>query len=131
MVSVYFTDGKNFYSREEEKIMGEKLIKNVEHRKAFCLKDLVDYEAGKVASMTLAQQPGVGMTVFAFDAGEGINAHAAGGDAMVQILEGEAEITIDGVPNIVKEGGSIIMPKGISHALKAVTRFKMLLTVVF
>ena len=78
MVSVYFTDGKNLYSREEEKIMGEKLIKNVEHRKAFCLKDLVDYEAGKVASMTLAQQPGVGMTVFAFDAGEGISAHAAG-----------------------------------------------------
>ena len=131
MVSVYFTDGKNFYSREEEKIMEEKLIKNVEHRKAFCLKDLVDYEAGKVASMTLAQQPGVGMTVFAFDAGEGISAHAAGGDAMVQILEGEAEITIDGVPNIVKEGESIVMPKGISHALKAVTCFKMLLTVAF
>ena len=106
-------------------------LKNLPTEKAQPLDHLIDIREHQVVSMSLSNSDHVRMTMLAFDAGEGISAHAAGGDAMVQILEGEAEITIDGVPNIVKEGGSIIMPKGISHALKAVTRFKMLLTVVF
>ena len=80
--------------------------------------------------MTLAQETGVGITVFAFDAGEGVSTHSAPGDAMVQILEGDAEITIDGEKHILKEGEIIVMPKNIPHAVKAVTRFKMILTVV-
>lgn len=110
--------------------MSEKLIKNVEHATPICLKELVEYDDGKVASMTLAQENGVGITVFAFDAGEGVSTHAAPGDAMVQILEGQAEITIDGTKHILNEGEIIIMPAGIPHAVKAVTRFKMILTVV-
>lgn len=106
-------------------------LKNLPTEKAQPLDHLIDIREHQVVSMSLSNSDHVRMTVLAFDAGEGISAHAAGGDAMVQILEGEAEITIDGVPNIVKEGESIIMPKGISHALKAVTRFKMLLTVAF
>ena len=70
------------------------------------------------------------MTLFAFDAGEGVSTHAAPGDAMAYILEGEAQITIDGVIHQVTGGGAIIMPAGIPHAVKAITPFKMLLTVV-
>ena len=108
----------------------EKLIKNLEHTQPTLLKEQVSYDPGKVVSLTLAQQPGVGMTLFAFDAGEGVSTHAAPGDAMVYVLEGEAQITIDGVSHQVTEGGAIIMPAGIPHAVKAVTPFKMLLTVV-
>ena len=106
------------------------LIRNLEHAVPFTVLDKVSYEPGQVVSLTLAQQPGVGMTLFAFDAGEGVSTHAAPGDAMAFILEGEAEITVDGKVNHVTAGQAIIMPAGIPHAVKAVTRFKMLLTVV-
>ncbi len=108
----------------------DKRIKNLEHAQPLTLKDQVSYEPGKVVSLTLAQQPGVGMTLFAFDAGEGVSTHAAPGDAMAYILEGEAQITIDGVSHTVSAGSAIVMPAGIPHAVKAVTPFKMLLTVV-
>ena len=106
------------------------LIKNLEKATPFTVADQVQYESGKVVSLTLAQQPGTGMTLFAFDAGEAINSHAAPGDAMAFILEGEAEITIDGTPNRVTGGHAIILPCGVPHAVKAITQFKMLLTIV-
>lgn len=106
------------------------LIKNVEHATAFELANLVEYQDGKVASLTLAQKEGVGITVFAFDANEGVSTHAAPGDAMAYILDGEASITIDGVAYTAKAGQAIVMPSGIPHAVKAISRFKMLLTVV-
>lgn len=108
----------------------DKLIKNLEHSVPFAVKEQVNYQAGKAVSLTLAQRPGVGMTLFAFDAGEGVSTHAAPGDAMAFVLEGEAEITIDGKVNSVTEGNAIVMPAGIPHSVKAVTPFKMLLTVV-
>lgn len=108
----------------------EKLIKNLDHARPLPLKEQVEYENGKVVSLTLAQRPGVGMTLFAFDAGEGVSTHAAPGDAMAHILEGTAEITIDGTAHQVSEGMAVIMPAGIPHAVKAITPFKMLLTVV-
>lgn len=106
------------------------LIKNIEHAVPFELANVLEYEDGKVSSLTLAQQPGVGMTILAFDAGEGVATHAAPGDAFVIALDGEAEITIDGKPNHISKGQSIIMPATIPHAVKAITKFKMLLTVV-
>lgn len=109
--------------------MGE-LIKNIEHSTAFELINLVEYQKGKVASLTLAQKPGVGVTVLAIDEGEGLSTHSAPGDAMATILEGEAEITIDGKIFPTKAGQGIVMPAGIPHAVKAITKFKMLLTVV-
>lgn len=108
----------------------EKLIRNVEHAVPLPLKELVSYEPGKVVSLTMSQQPGVGMTLFAFDAGEGVSTHAAPGDAMAHILEGEAQITIDGTVHTVPAGSAIVMPAGVPHAVKAEQRFKMLLTVV-
>ena len=108
----------------------EKLIKNLEHAQPLALKELVHYDPGKVVSLTLAQQPGVGMTLFAFDAGEGVSTHAAPGDAMAHVLEGTAQITIDGASHTVSEGSAVIMPAGVPHAVKAISPFKMLLTVV-
>ena len=106
------------------------MIKNLEHAVPLALAEQVQYEEGKVVSLTLAQKPGVGLTLFAIDAGEGLSTHAAPGDAMAFVLEGQAEITIDGKVNAVSAGEAIVMPKGIPHAVRAVTRFKMLLTVV-
>ena len=107
----------------------EALIKNVPPAQPFALSQQVDYQPGKVVSLTLAQQPGVGITLFAFDAGEAISTHAAGGDAMATVLEGTALITIDGVPYTVNAGEAIVMPAGIPHAVEAVTAFKMYLVV--
>lgn len=108
----------------------EKIIKNLDHAKAMVLADQISYEKGKVVSLTLAQHPGVGMTLLALDAGEGLSTHAALGDALAYILEGEAKITVDGNENSLSAGNAIIMPAGIPHAVKAITPFKMLLTVV-
>lgn len=108
----------------------EKLIKNIEHREVWNLKELVSYEEGKVVSLTLSQRPGVGITLFAFDKGEGVSTHAAPGDAMVLILEGKAKITIDGDVFYPEAGQGIVMPAGIPHAVQAEERFKMMLTVV-
>lgn len=105
-------------------------IKNIEHSKVQKLADLVEYADGQVSSLTLAQQPGVGMTVFAFAKDEGVSTHAAPGDAFVYIIDGEAQITIDGVIHTAKTGESLVMPANIPHAVKALTNFKMLLTVV-
>ena len=108
----------------------EALIQNIPHAQPVALLDQVAYESGKVVSQTLAQKPGVGITLFAFDAGEGISTHAAGGDAMAIILEGSAKITIDGVPHSLGAGETIVMPAGIPHAVEAITKFKMYLVVV-
>lgn len=94
------------------------------------LAEQVSYEEGKVVSLTLAQRPGVGMILFAFDAGESVGTHAVPGDAMACVPERTAQITIDGVAHQVTAGDAIIMPAGIPHAVKAITPFKMLLTVV-
>ena len=108
----------------------EPLIKNLPHAQVFPLSRQVDCQPGKVVSLTLAQQPGVGITLFAFAEGEAISTHAAGGDAMAFVLEGTARITIDGTPHTVTAGEAIIMPAGIPHAVEAITAFKMYLTVV-
>ena len=107
------------------------LIKNVEKEEVFAPKGLVEVEPGRVNSLTLAQTPACKMTVFAIDEGEGMSSHAAGGDAMVFVQEGTAEITIKGEPHLVNAGEAIVIPAGAPHAVKAVPAFKMLLTVVF
>ena len=108
----------------------EALVKNLEQEKVLTLQDQVSYEEGKVVSLTLAQRPGVAATLFAFDAGEGISSHAAPGDAIATILDGTAEITLNGTPHTLHAGECIVMPAGVPHAVKAVTRFKMYLVVV-
>lgn len=110
--------------------MSKKLIKNIEHSQVIDLMNLISYEEGKVVSLTLAQEKGAGITLFAFDENEGVSTHAAAGDAMAFILEGQAKITIDGEALEASTGQVVIMPAHVPHAVKAITPFKMLLTVV-
>lgn len=107
------------------------LIKNIDRAVPVELKNLVDYQKGGISSLSLTKNEGVGITIMAVDEGEGLSTHAAGGDAMAYLLEGEALITVDGVEHLVKAGEAILMPVGIPHSLKATKRFKFLLTVVF
>jgi len=112
--------------------MGEnKLIKNIDFAKPIFLEGLVQYQEGQVVSRTLSQGKNVSLTLFAFDKGEEISSHASTGDAMVYILDGEADITIGTEVYRVKKGEAIVMPANIPHALLARERFKMLLIVVF
>ena len=92
--------------------------------------DLVQYQAGSVVSRTLIKEKAGTVTLFAFDEGEGLSEHTAPFDALVHLLEGEAEIVISGKPLQVKQGDIVLMPANEPHALKALTRFKMLLTMI-
>lgn len=106
------------------------IMKNIEFSQALNLKELIDYKQGQVISMTIAQIPAVNITLFSLDEGEGISTHTTSGDALVQVLDGEAEITIGDKVLTVKEGETVIMPSDIPHSLEARKRFKMLLTVI-
>lgn len=94
------------------------------------LKSLVDYQEGSVVSREVISKPTGTVTAFAFDAGQGLSEHTAPFDALVQVLDGEVEIRIAGTPYQLKEGEMIIMPAGEPHALKALSRFKMLLVMI-
>lgn len=107
------------------------MYKNIDKSKVQNLKDLVAYQDGQIVSKTLVQNRLVSMTLFSFEKGEEISTHAAGGDALVQVLEGTGRFTIDGVEYLLSEGESIVMPKDIPHAVYGQERFKMLLTVSF
>ena len=111
--------------------MEKKLIKNIDFSTVINMEGLVEYQDGTVVSRTLAQGKPMSMTLFAFDKGEEISSHSAGGDALVYILDGEAEVQIDGKLFNVKKGETIVMPANIPHGLTAVERFKMMLVVVF
>jgi quercetin dioxygenase-like cupin family protein len=92
--------------------------------------DMVDYQADSVVSKTIIEKKTGTVTLFAFDQGQGLSEHTAPFDALVQVLDGEVEIKISGKPFHVKQGEMIIMPAHEPHALKAVKRFKMLLTMI-
>ena len=106
-------------------------IKNIEHETVLPLADQVTVQPGQIVSRTLAQNKAVSITLFAFDKGEEISSHAAGGDAMVTVLEGKGRFTIGGEVFILNEGETVIMPKGIPHAVYGEEKFKMLLVVSF
>jgi quercetin dioxygenase-like cupin family protein len=91
---------------------------------------LVDYQPGSIVSREIIKKTTGKVTLFAFDAEEGLSEHTSPFDALVQILEGEADITIAGKPNRVGEGQLILMPANQPHALKAIKRFKMILTMI-
>jgi len=106
------------------------LMKNAPKAELLDLGAMVDYREGQVVSRTLCQTGNVTITLFAFWEGEGISAHTVTGDAMVQVLDGAARVTIDGADFDVPAGRTILMPAGKPHAVNAATRFKMLLTLV-
>lgn len=92
--------------------------------------DLVNYQEGAVVSRTLVNRPTGTATLFAFDEGQGLSEHTAPFDALAHLLEGEAEIVVSGKPLITKAGEAVLMPAHQPHSLKALTRFKMLLTMI-
>jgi len=98
--------------------------------KKFFLAGLIDYQPGAVVSRTILEKPAGTVTLFAFDRGQGLSEHTAPFDALVQVLEGEAEIAISGKPFRLGTGEFIVMPADEPHALQAVERFKMLLTMI-
>ncbi|MFO7812467.1 MAG: cupin domain-containing protein [Pelovirga sp.] len=106
------------------------LIKNIAKSEVLTTTELIEYSEQKVVSRTLAQNDYLTLTLFAFATGEGISSHASTGDAMIQILDGEAQITIGNEKFNVSSGQMIIMPANIPHAVDALKPFKMLLTVV-
>ena len=94
------------------------------------LGDLVSYQDGSVVSRTIAKQNGGTLTLFAFDSGQSLSEHTAPFDAIVQVLEGEAELVIGGRTVSVTEGRTALMPADVPHAVNAPSRFKMLLIMV-
>jgi quercetin dioxygenase-like cupin family protein len=91
---------------------------------------LIEYQEGAIVSREVLKQKTGSVTLFAFDAGQGLSEHTAPFDALVQVLDGEVEITIAGKRHHVQAGELILMPAGQPHALKADQRFKMMLTML-
>lgn len=96
----------------------------------FNLAQQIDYASGGVVSKQILKNDTGNVTLFSFDKGQGLSEHTAPFDAMVQVIDGEAEIHINGTPHRLAAGEVIIMPANIPHALQAVERFKMLLTMI-
>ncbi len=94
------------------------------------LSEMVSYQEGSVVSKEIIKKQTGTVTLFAFDKGQGLSEHTAPFDALVNIIDGQAEVTISGKLFIVKEGEMIIMPANKPHSLKAVEKFKMLLVMI-
>jgi quercetin dioxygenase-like cupin family protein len=98
--------------------------------KVLVLRDLVNYQDGTVASRMIVNRKAGSITLFSFDENEGLSEHTAPYDATVTILEGECEVWVAGQTYQMKEGETIIFPAGVPHALSAITKFKMSLTMI-
>ncbi|MCJ7801542.1 MAG: cupin domain-containing protein [Candidatus Marinimicrobia bacterium] len=94
------------------------------------LTTLVQYQSESVVSKVLIKKETGNVTLFAFDKGQELSEHTAPFDALVQVIEGKADVILDGKSNITKDGEMIIMPANIPHALKAVEKFKMMLIMI-
>ena len=105
-------------------------IQTDENIKSNSLADMVNYQDGSVVSRTLMKKDHGTLTLFAFDRGQGLSEHTTPFDAMVYVLDGAADITISGKSIILREGEMVIMPGNEPHALKAIQKFKMLLTMI-
>lgn len=94
------------------------------------VRDLVSYQEGTVVSREILKKKTGTVTVFAFDAGQGLSEHTAPFDALVHVVDGTARITIGGAPRTVRAGELVIMPSGVPHALHAEEKFKMMLVMI-
>ena len=102
----------------------------IEASRTFLPVESVEYADGSVVSKTIIKKPTGNITLFAFDKGEGLAEHTTPHEALVQLLDGKAEITIGGTPYNLQTGQSIILPANIPHSLKAHEKFKMMLTMI-
>lgn len=106
-------------------------IKNINHEEVINLAGQVSIQPGQIVSRTLAQNEHVSLTLFSFAKGEEIGTHDSRGDAMVLVLEGTGQFTVDGKTYLCKAGETLIMPAEKPHSVYAAEDFKMLLTVIF
>ncbi|HPT14297.1 MAG TPA: cupin domain-containing protein [Bacteroidales bacterium] len=102
----------------------------IETAKTFSFNEIVHYEDNGIVSKQIIKKSTGNVTLFAFAAGQMLSEHSAPFDALVQVIEGSAEIVIGGIANTVKAGESIIMPANIPHGVNAHEKFKMLLTMI-
>lgn len=102
----------------------------IEKGKVFVPSEVIEYADGGIVSKELVHTQGGSMTLFSFDAGQQLSEHSAPFDAIVTVIDGEAEITIDGQPHHPKAGEVLIMPANHPHAVNARSRFKMMLTMI-
>ena len=113
--------------------MGDKVEKSNEikfSKRVMKVVDLASYQKDAVVSRTLIDKKAGTVTFFAFDEGQGLSEHTAPFDALISIVDGEAEISISGIPLHLEGGDAIIMPANESHALKARKKFKMILIMI-
>ena len=94
------------------------------------LASMIEYHAGSVVSRTIINRKSGSLTLFAFDQGEGLSEHTAPYDALLQVLDGEAIVTVSGKMEVLKGGEAVILPAGKPHSVSASTRFKMLLAMI-
>lgn len=100
------------------------------HSTVFDYASKVDYQAGAVVSKTIVKKDTGTITLFAFAKGQGLSEHSAPFDAIVQVVDGMGQVTINGQPFVLQWGNTIIMPAGVPHSVQAVDNFKMLLTMI-
>ena len=104
--------------------------RKIENKTVLVPAELIDYASDGIVSKEFVKNNGGGITLFAFDAGQRLSEHTAPFDAVVQVLDGTAEVIIDGQPFEVSSGNMIIMPAVHPHAVHANVRFKMMLTMI-
>jgi quercetin dioxygenase-like cupin family protein len=101
-----------------------------ERAKIFSFNDSVDYSEGGIVSKTVLKKETGNISLFSFDKGEALSEHTAPFDAMITVVDGKGEVIIGGKSFILQSGQSIIMPANITHAVNAVEKFKMVLTMI-
>lgn len=106
------------------------LAKSFEHSSVFTYNDSVDYQKNAVVSKTIIKKSSGTVTLFAFDAGQGLSEHTASFDALIQVIDGIAEISIKDKMHRVAAGESIILPANVPHAVNAPQAFKMVLIMI-
>lgn len=102
----------------------------IEKGKVFNIADSVSYADGGVVSKELVHNDGGSITLFSFDEGQQLSEHSAPFDALIQVVDGEMELTVDGSPNTIHAGESFIIPSGALHSVRAVHKFKMIITMI-
>ncbi len=102
----------------------------LEPARVYSMIDLVDYSEGAVVSRTIVKNQAGTVTLFSFDEGQALSEHSTPFDALVQVLDGEVELVIGGKTVIAKTGETVIMPANVPHAVNAIKKFKMLLTMI-
>lgn len=101
-----------------------------EKGKVFNVDAMVDYAEGGVVSKEIVHTESGSVTLFSFDAGQGLSEHSAPYDALIQVIDGEMELTVDGTKNVIKAGEAFVIPSGARHSVNAAVPFKMMITMI-